>query len=117
MADAYRIVRNCRAADGRDSVFAIAVLEPAPPVPVDYQLGVSEVCQHGTVALMQAHRSIQVLRRLASRHRAPDLPSWTLDFNSPLQTTGALWALPGPRFRHDPPSLNHEQADAARSGL
>lgn len=36
MEDAYRIVRNCRANDRRDSVFALAALEPAAPVDIDY---------------------------------------------------------------------------------
>ncbi len=31
MADGYRIVRNCRATDRRDSVFAMAALEPNTP--------------------------------------------------------------------------------------
>jgi hypothetical protein len=117
MADVYRIVRNCRATDPRDSVFATAALEPIPPVEVNYQLSVSQVYQQATFALMQKHRSIQVLRRLGSPSRNPDLPSWTLDFNSPLDTAGAIWALPGPRFRGDQPSRNHEEVDAERRGL
>jgi hypothetical protein len=117
MADAYRIVRNCRAADPRDSVFAIAALEPVSPVEVNYQLRVSEVYQQATFALLQKHWSIQVLRRLTSSRRNPDLPSWTLDFNSPLDTTGAIWALPGPRFRAGGPSFNHEELDASLRGL
>ena len=42
MGEAYRIVRNCRATDPRDSVFAIAALEPVSPVEVDYGLSVSD---------------------------------------------------------------------------
>ncbi|KAH8903773.1 hypothetical protein BR93DRAFT_981110 [Coniochaeta sp. PMI_546] len=116
MEDAYRIVRNCRSADRRDSVFAIAALEPVPPVEIDYQLSVSEIYQKATFALIQMHISIQVLRRLASSSRASDLPSWTLDFSTPLETTGAIWTLPGARFLKDrvSPKLNVEEVDAQR---
>lgn len=68
---------------------------------------------------MQKHRSIQVLRRLASPSRATDLPSWTLDFGTPLKTTGAIWALSGARFFKDSTFFlrNDEEIDAKRRGL
>ncbi|KAK1832079.1 heterokaryon incompatibility protein-domain-containing protein [Podospora conica] len=96
--NAYRIVRNCRVTDRRDSVFAIATLDAVPPVSIDYSLSVSDVYQQATFALLQRHQSIQVLRRLASPTRDPDIPSWALDFSAPLETAGALWALPGALF-------------------
>lgn len=80
MGDAYRIVRSCHATDPRDSVFAIASLEPIKPVEVDYQLNVSEVYQQATFALLSMPRSTQVLQRLASPFkRSSELPSghWT----------------------------------------
>ncbi|KAK1756408.1 heterokaryon incompatibility protein-domain-containing protein [Echria macrotheca] len=117
--NAYRIVRNCHATDRRDSVFAIAALASVPPINVDYSLSTSDVYQQATFALMQRHHSIQILRRLASPSRDPDLPSWTLDFNSPLETTGALWALPGARFlKDDQPYIRSiEQVDAKQREL
>lgn len=113
--NAYRIVRNCRATDRRDSVFAIATLDNVAPVRIDYSLSVSDVYQQATLALLWRHHSIQVLRRLASPSRDPDLPSWTLDFGAPLDTAGALWALPGVRFlmsRGPYYNWSVEQADA-----
>lgn len=118
--NAYRIVRNCRATDRRDSVFAIATLDAVPPVPpvrIDYYLSVSHVYQQATFALLQRHKPwIQVLRRLASPSRDPDIPSWTLDFSAPLETAGALWALSGARFLDDdqPYFRSVEQADPAQ---
>ncbi len=117
MANVYRIVRNCRANDRRGSVFALAALERHPPVAIDYRLSVSEVYQQATLALIRQHRSLQVLRRLASPSRASDLPSWTLDFNAPLQAAPPLWAIPGPRFRIQGQGTNIEESDATRLGL
>jgi len=115
----YRIVRNCRATDRRDSVFAIATLDAVPPVSIDYGLSVSDVYQQATFALLQRHRSIQVLRRLASPSRDPHIPSWTLDFSAPLETAGALWTLPGARFLRErqPYVRSVEQFDAAQDTL
>ena len=117
MGDAYRMVRNCHAANRRDSVFAIATLEPHPPILIDYGLSVSEVYQQGTAALIRLHRSIQVLQRLASPIRSPDLPSWALDFSSPLQPTPSLWSLPGPRWGLGSYGSCDEYGDANNDGL
>lgn len=115
----YRIVRNCRATDRRDSVFAIATLDAVPTVSIDYSLSVSDVYQQATFALLQRHHSIQVLRRLASPSRDPDIPSWTPDFSAPLETAGALWTLPGARFlkERQPYVRSVEQFDAAQDTL
>ena len=99
--NAYRIVRNCRANDRRDSVFATVALECVPTISIDYGSSVSETYRRATFALMRKHHSIQVLRRLDSPSRDSYLPSWALDFSTPLETNHALWVLPGARFLKD----------------